>query len=458
VLAAGAVQPATLARADHPFAALDPATYAAPAQARPSPIVRQAFDLLMDRFVVPPSSDTLLNAGLDGAERFFAAKGLGHALAARPEWTGDRGSDWQLFLGAYDTLAQKAEGAIPLVDLDRVIVSGMAESFREAHTHYLPPDVHRMMQEQLRDRVQYTGIGIQLNSERVVTDVFEDGPADRAGMRRGDEIVAVDGVGLEASNPQETSVKLRGDEGTSVRLGIRRGEGTPPIELSLTRAPVSIAWVRARILDGNVGYLQIRTFPIPDSQVLPLFRQAMQRFKDVGVGAIVIDVRGNSGGSVTTGESILSEFLPDNTAVYRQVSRRGTERVGTTWGGNGTGRDMPIAVLADSASGSMSEILASALQENAGAKVFGTKTAGAVAASNVFPLTDGSGLSVTILTITTGKGRVLNEIGLEPDSVVELDAEQLRRGRDNQLDAALSYVRQKVSARSTGEPAPAAAR
>jgi carboxyl-terminal processing protease len=209
--------------------------------------------------------------------------------------------------------------------------------------------------------------------------------------------------------------------------------------------------MRARILDGNIGYLQIRQFAVPDG--LPIFNRAMTRFADANITALIIDVRNNPGGSVPTGEEILSRLLPDNRPIYRTVDRRGEHTV-STWG-DYWNHNIPIAVLTNGVSSSMSEILAAALQENGVARVIGTKTAGAVAAGVPVPLADGSGLLVTVQVITSPSGRVLNEVGLEPDQVVELDPEQFRVGKDTQLDAALSYVREQIAARAASSQVPA---
>lgn len=455
-LAFTAAQPAAgLARADAPWLTLDSLTQSAPAQAQPGPIVRQSFDLLMDRFVVPPESGVVLNGGLDAAEEYLQAKGIGHALPERPVWTNDRNADWRLFLEAYDTIAQKAGAAIPRADLDRVAVSGMAESFNEGHTYFLPPELFREAQAQLTNQYRYAGIGVTMNRDLVVTEVFEGSPAEASGVQVGDQLVAVEGESVEGMTTAETSTRVRGETGTQVTISLRREGVAEPVSLTLTRAQISMDWVRTRVLDGNVGYLRIRTFPGPEA--LPLFRRAMDRLSAANVSALIIDVRGNGGGSVTTGEEVASQFLPDGTPIYQQIDRRERGRTGVAWGGD-WGRDVPIAVLTDGGSGSMSEILAAALQENGIARVFGTKTAGVVAGTTFHPLSDGSGLSVTFLIIKSGQGRVLNDVGLQPDEVVELDTEQLRLGRDNQLEAALTYVQQQSATRTGSQPATAGAR
>ena len=454
-LAVAAAQPAAgLARADAPWLPLESIAHAAPAQVQPGPIVRQSFDLLMDRFVVPPESGTVLNGGLDGAEEYLQAKGIGHALLERPAWTNRRNADWPLFLEAYDTIAQKAGDAVPRADLDRAVVAGMAESFKEGHTYYLPPELLREAQAQLTNQYRYAGIGVSMNRELIVTEVFEGSPAEVGGVQVGDQLVAVEGESVEGLTTAETSTKVRGEPGTQVTISVRRAGSATPVSLTLTRAQISMEWVRARVLDGNVGYLRIRTFPGPEA--LPLFRRAMDRLSAAKVNALIIDVRGNGGGAVVTGEEVVSQFLPDGTPIYQQIDRRERGRTGVAWGGKWD-RDVPIAVLTDGGSGSMSEILAAALQENGVAKVFGVKTAGVVAGTAFHPLSDGSGLSVTFLIIKSGQGRILNDVGLQPDQVVELDAEQLRQGHDNQLEAALAYVRDEMAARANRQRAAAGA-
>jgi carboxyl-terminal processing protease len=171
----------------------------------------------------------------------------------------------------------------------------------------------------------------------------------------------------------------------------------------------------------------------------------MERFANENVKALVIDLRGNPGGSVATGEVIASKLMPEGKPIMREVDRRGQRTVNTS--GGFWNRDIPIAVLTNGGSGSMSEILAAALQENGVARIIGTKTAGAVAAGIPVPLADGSGLLVTVQVITAPSGKVLNEVGLMPDQVVELDDAQFRAGKDNQMEAALNYVREQAAAR-----------
>lgn len=411
----------------------------------PGPIVRQAFELLMDRFVIPPNSGEILNGGLDSAHHFLESKNVVDPLAQRPPFSGERRGDWQLFLGAYGEVARALGNAAPREQLDRAIVDGMAQSLDEQHTYYMPPEIFSQQMDQLQNRNRYAGVGIQMTPEMMITQVFENSPAEAAGLQPGDQLIAVNGESIEGLTSAETSTRVRGEPGTPVTLTVRREGVAEPIEKTMIRATISIEWMQARILDGGIGYLRIRAFANPDS--ISLFNRAMERFAEANIRALIIDVRDNSGGAVATGEEILSRLLPENRPLYRQVDRRGGERTVKTWG-DYWGRDIPMAVLTSGGSGSMSEILAAALQENGAARVIGTKTAGAVAAGVPFPLADGSGLLVTVQLITTPSGKVLNEVGLEPDQVVELDPVQFRSGKDTQLDAALTYVREQADQRA----------
>jgi carboxyl-terminal processing protease len=438
------LQPARASADPTPASASIETVEQAAGRAQPGPIVRQAFDLLMDRFVIPPNSGKLLNGGLDSVHYFLERLYIADPLAQRPAFTGDRREDWRLFLPAYEQVARALGDKAPRVELDRVLVDGMAESLNEAHTYFLPPEIFSRQLAELQNNNQFAGIGISMSPELIVMDVFENSPAEGAGLQPGDQIIAVGGESVEGMSSAEASSRIRGEPGTSLTLTVRRANSPAPLVKTLTRAVISIDWMRARILDGGIGYLQIRTFAIPDA--LPLFNTAMDKFAEANIRALVIDVRNNAGGSVTTGEEILSRLLPDDKPLYRQVERRSGERTVSTWG-DYWGRDIPIAVLVNDNSASMSEILAAALQENGVAKVIGTKTAGAVAAAVPVPLADGSGMLVTIQIITTPSGRVLNQVGLEPDQVVELDPQKFRTGKDTQLEAALGYVQEQAAAR-----------
>jgi carboxyl-terminal processing protease len=416
---------------------------AAAAPDRPGQVVKQAFDLLMDRYVIPPGSAVLLNGGWEAAVAALKEREVRNLPEARLELSDDRAADWRTFADRYPRLAAAAEGKLEQEWLDRAIIDGMARSLDEGHTYYLTPEAYRRSQQEVRNNNRFVGVGVVFNRDLIVTEVIEGGPADAGGVRAGDQVLEVNGESIEGVPFQEVSPKIRGDAGTPVELTLRRQGVAEPIRLSLVRREIRIEWVSHKILEDGIGYLRLRNFPLP--QALGVFRQTMERFDEADIRGLVIDVRGNPGGAVDTGVEVASRFVR-NGPLYQQVDRRGGQRTVTAFG-DFWKRDVPIAILVDSGSGSMSEILASALQENGVGYVIGVRTAGVVAAAIPMPLEDGSGLSVTVQIINSGQGKVLNKVGVEPDRVVELDPASYRNGRDNQLEAAVGYVLEEAANR-----------
>ena len=184
--------------------------------------------------------------------------------------------------------------------------------------------------------------------------------------------------------------------------------------------------------------------------------------------ALALDLRGNSGGRLDVGTLIAEMFLPEGTAIYRQTTRRG--QVATRTSSASEGWSGPLVVLVDDATASMGEILAAAIQEYGVARVVGETSSGSVAGSIVFPLSDGAAVQITTLRIDSGKGVILNNIGVIPDIPIELLPENVMAGEDPQLDAALAELRSELarlappatpavpgSSSTPGNPAPAAA-
>ena len=177
----------------------------------------------------------------------------------------------------------------------------------------MPPEIFSQPMAELQNRNQYAGVGIQMSPDLIIIDVFEGSPAEGAGLQIGDQLIAVNGESIEGMTSADTSTRVRGEPGTPVTLTVRRVGVAEPVVKTITRATISIEWLRAKILDGGIGYLQIRQFAIPDA--LPLFNKAMDRFAEANIRALIIDVRNNPGGSVATGEEILEPAAPGRQAA-----------------------------------------------------------------------------------------------------------------------------------------------
>ena len=166
--------------------------------------------------------------------------------------------------------------------------------------------------------------------------------------------------------------------------------------------------------------------------------QAIQQQQCEGVRGIVLDLRGNGGGRIVAGERLLAGFVPDG-PIYQSVDRDGHRDVRNVRGARPI-LTVPLAVLVDEGTASMGEIFAAAIQEHRVGRVIGQTTAGAVAASRFIPLSGGSALQISIEQVFSGAGAPLDRVGVRPDEEVSLDIDQLRQGRDTQLERAMSYL------------------
>jgi carboxyl-terminal processing protease len=417
--------------------ASSPAAFAAPANRDLSlESTRQAYELLLDRFVYPLEPGALLTAAWQGA---MPALNEAHSTADlnTPGFPDNRFDAWKTFSDHMNDAWENSTGLDPQSRLTYPMIQAMAKLANEGHTAFRTPAEYQDYLSWQRNDERYEGIGVSFRGKNyVILEVFPGSPAEAAGLRTGDQIVGADGYDLSGTELEEGRRRIRGPAGTSVELRIRRASQPEPFSVIVPRAEIKIEAVRWRILDGNVGYLRIVGFPHP--MVASDVERALEEFDKQGVRAVTIDLRGNGGGRLDVGMRIASMFIKDG-PLFEQISREGRTRTIGTVGGYWE-HTAPIAVLTDGGTASMGEILASALRENDAATLFGVKTAGVVSAAQVFPLVDGSGLQVTILEILSGTGAKMNEVGVSPDVAVEFTPSDADSGTDPQLDRAVYWL------------------
>ena len=403
----------------------------------PGPFVRQAFDLLMDRFVTPPSAATVLNGGWDGGVSFVREQTGAEVGDLRPSLGDDRASAWRAFVGAYPRLIAAADG-IDQVEVDRVIVRGMAASLDSTSTYYYRPDDFQALQSGRT----FAGIGVVTNRDLVVTELLEGGPAQAGGLRLGDRLIAVDGATIITREGPAFSPPLRGPAGSPVQVTIERVGSPDPVVLSFIRAPVQFHWITGRMIDNQIGYLRIRTLA---PQGLDSLVRALAELDRGGARALVVDIRGNAGGAMSLVEEAAKRFVREG-PLYRVIDRQGHEVVRRADASEGVyrGADLPTVVLVDQDTASGAELLAAVLRENGAGYLIGRGTAGMLAGQSAFSLADGSGLVVATQIIRTGQGKDIDGIGVEPDQLVGLDLTALAEGRDTQIEAALTYLRGRL--------------
>jgi len=398
-------------------------------------LIEEAYEVLTLLFVERPAPPDLLVPASDAAQEELNAEGANASADSSSV------SDWSSFSDTYCGLWAGHQNDYSGDTVAYAGISAMTEALNEGHTHFLTPEMYDDHKAWQSGDVHYEGIGARLSGEPLtVQHVFPESPAAKAGVQFGDRILSIDGEPSEDMKVSDAVVLIRGEGGTAVSLVLERPGVTGTFEVSIARDTIVVPTVESRMI-GDIGYLHIDSFPTAE---LPreVFKE-LDQFRTQGAKGLILDLRDNSGGRLDVGTQIAGYFLPENTPVYQQTTRRGQQTTATSSAGQIWNR--PTVVLVNDGTASMGEILAAAMQEGKVATLIGTTTAGEVAGSIVVPLSNGSAIQVTTLRIDSGFGTVLNNIGVIPNIDVEMTVDDARSGVDHQLDVALTQVRSMVS-------------
>lgn len=317
------------------------------------------------------------------------------------------------------------------VDEDKTKSKELVEGAIKGIMQTLDPYSQYMNKQEADDMKQDTvgafgGLGIEIslrNKVLTVVSPIEDTPADKAGLKSGDNIVKINNESTDGLDLMDAVHKLRGVPGTKVTIQVYREGWTEAKDFTLTRAIIKIRSVRSSMLDGGkIGYIRLTTFMGNSAED---FDKALLSVKAKGAKSLVIDVRNNPGGLLNAAAEICSNFVPVGKRIVSTEGRFKAKNISFDSEG-GIGFDGPIAVLVNAGSASASEILAGALQDHNLGVVVGVKTYGKGSVQTIFPLSDGGGLRLTTAKYMTPKGRALHGQGLEPD--IEAEEEPYARG------------------------------
>jgi carboxyl-terminal processing protease len=296
-------------------------------------------------------------------------------------------------------------------------IEGMLDTLGdEGHTRFLTPEERAQNEEGLSGT--YVGIGVQLEAEGdevVVATPIEDSPADRAGIRSGDVLMAVNGESVRGEDISEIVERVKGPEGTAVRLTVLRGEEERKFDLERAeiQSPV-VSW--ALIGDTDVAHVFLSSFSDESAREL---RGAFEEARSAGARRFVLDLRNNPGGRLDQAVEMAGYFLePGSVAYVRKEASDGREEVEVE--GEPGLTDAPLAVLINEGSASSSEILAGALRDNGRATVIGKTTFGTGTVLSEFVLRDGSSILLGVAEWLTPKGDFIRETGIAPDVEVKL--------------------------------------
>jgi len=316
-------------------------------------------------------------------------------------------------------------------------IRGMMDAVGDDYTYYMDPHIYDIETSSLSG--EYQGIGAYVDTRGdflTIVSPIEGSPAEAAGLRPGDMIVAIDGENMEGFTPEEARQRVLGPAGTTVVLTVAR-EGEPePLEFSIVRAKITVPSVTGEMLDNGIAYIDINTFGDNTTNEL---RAKLDELLAENPKGIILDLRFNPGGYLHTSVEVMSEFIDDGVVLIEQYGDGSRDTYQAL--GNGRATNLPMVVLINEGSASASEIVAGALQDYGRAELVGMQSFGKGSVQSFSPLSNGQGAArVTIAKWLTPKERAIQDVGLTPDHVIEMTEEDYDNDRDPQLDKAVEIL------------------
>jgi carboxyl-terminal processing protease len=392
-----------------------------------------AYSVLVERHVDKPTPQQLIPGALDGVTKYLTDAKIDAAPTVdRPVLTGSVWSDFAKFAGSLDAVVERYPTADKTL-MERAAVDGMARAMNECHTYYLNPDRAKGFNQR---PAPVSGIGVTIFQPEPgqpieVIDVIAGTPAERAGVKKGDKIIRVNGEDVRTLTTEEVATKVKGPEGTPVTVTFLRGSSE--VEYTITRARFQTPLTTSRMETESIGYLQARQLI---STVADELATAARSLSAQGATAWILDLRDDPGGELAVAVNVASLFVQRGTLVY-QVGRDGQRTAVDTNPSKFLGLTKPLVVLVNKNSASGSEIIAAGIRANGVGTVMGAQTAGCVGTGQPRELPDGGLLLVTLTKMQDAKtGADLNGPGkgVVPDKIVADPADQ-------QLQAAIAFLR-----------------
>ncbi|MFO7583352.1 MAG: S41 family peptidase [Anaerolineales bacterium] len=321
-------------------------------------------------------------------------------------------------------------------------IRGMLEAIGDQHTSYMDPEEFIDANAGLEGT--YEGIGAYVDTSGdylTIISPIKNSPAESAGLRPGDRIVAIDGEDMTGIQPELARRRVLGPAGSVVVLTILR-EGEPePLLFEITRAQIVVASVEHEMLENNIGYVKLNTFGDTTNREL---RAALQEIMDNNPRGLIFDLRNNGGGYLQTAVDVASQFIPQGVVLIERYGDGREDTYEARRGGLAT--EIPLVVLVNEGSASASEIVAGAIQDYGRGKLVGMTTFGKGSVQIWNPLSGNQGaVRVTIAKWLTPLERTIHEVGLEPDFEVELTEEDFDAQQDPQLDKAIEVLEQLIN-------------
>ena len=330
-------------------------------------------------------------------------------------------------------------------DLQYAGLKAMVAALDDPYSVYYTPEEFAAFKQEASG--EYYGLGMVITKEEAtglskVEYFFEGSSAEEAGLKVGDYIISVNGEDVTNMSLQEIGKLCIGEEGTTLKIGVLRGEES--FEFEVVRRAVTRDMVKYKMLPDGIGYMQIIQF---GGNCEALFNEAMSFFEEQEAKGIVIDLRDDPGGYLTTVVKVLDRLLPEGTLVYTEDKNGRRE----TWSSDANCIDLPIAVVVNGNTASAAEIFAGAVQDYGYGPVVGTRTYGKGVVQVVIPIqSTGAGLKITTSQYFTPSGRIIDRNGIYPDHYIDIQQEfkddplSYTFEQDAQINKAVEVLKQKI--------------
>ncbi len=324
-------------------------------------------------------------------------------------------------------------------DLENFLLKGYVNGLKDPYSVYYNEEETKELYETTEG--EYSGIGAVMSQNLetgVITmvNVYEDSPAEKAGFKNNDILYKVNGKDISTEDISKVVNKIKGEEGTEVTITVLR-DGKE-YEATATREKLEAHTIEYEMKEDHIGYVRVTEF---DMVTYNQFVEAITDLKKQGMKGIIIDLRGNPGGNLSTVCQMLDYILPEGLIVYTE-DKDGKREVMTS--DEEHKLETPMTVLVDGRSASASEIFAGAIQDYQLGTLVGTTTYGKGVVQQLFDLKDGTCLKLTIAEYFTPKGRNIHEKGIKPDVEVEYQYDKNNADADNQLDKAIEVLKEKM--------------
>jgi carboxyl-terminal processing protease len=346
--------------------------------------------------------------------------------------------NFDLFWDVWDTLEREYVDREKLNEKELFYgaLGGMVEAVGDPYTVFMDPKLALEFEESLTGT--FEGIGAEIGIRKEVLTIIaplSGMPAEKAGLRAGDKVYAIDGESTAGITIEEAVKKIRGPKGTDVTLTISRDGLESAEDITITRGTIVVKSVNTELRNDNIFVIEITNF---NNDTLSLFNEAVNEIIKADPRGVILDLRNNPGGYLDTAVEVASEWIEDGVIVTEEFDAENKNEFLAR--GRARLKDYKTVVLVNQGSASASEIVAGALKDYGKAAIVGMRTFGKGSVQTLEEFEDGSSIKITVAKWLTPKGNYINEQGITPDAEVEMTLEDYEEGRDPQMEKAVDVL------------------